>query len=624
MDLKRNLLSLSGSNQTSHGSGYPLSTNHKNYTCGLSGDWDIGGPNQPTLSIVCIVPPSETLGVSTECIENIQSLFYKPIELVLVLQEDNPFQYACDALIQTGYTRTNIRMELCSEGTTIPSMVNIGLCSANGTYVTVQTIRMISHPLRFLYQTNPFSTGFNLKTNRDSDPVSVTVCKVPLSVSVSGPESGSGNVDDNLVLSPSTMCMKREVLLKMGLALDHSACDSIDMCMWEYLWRYVLFSDYELDKRLMGKYKRLSSNKSLSECSQAYILNQLVQNKIPSVECMDLSVFHNHPSQTDTYDKNDNGELSYLGTRSAHDDMCYTEVFSRDPDPNPVDNKKNEKDVFPIKPSYFEKAMSIMNYGSIRSKVTVIYVVTNKQEYASTFRSFQESFRLLKGGSVIVCVTPAISMRWIKDHPVFPTFPEFDPESDSTSTSTSTKDRYETNGNGWDVTYVNVSNATHAYSMVFSDGYLTTPYAFFLQDTYRFNPGRILYPLCYLLEFMDQSVGVWNSMRFSPVTEYECDKDDEYNVKIEPQHMGYTRNRGVPIHRTLTITDDPVLIRVRVASKFLHPYVTCVATGEEISVSKQLSEKYKTPFILEKLKMGVYERIGYPRCCVDLRLVCKS
>lgn len=560
---------------------------------GILEEWGIGGPNQPMVSIVCIVPSGEGLSVPVDCLSNIRTFFYKPIEIVLVIQEDNPFQYACDTLIKT--QSSSIRMELCSKSATIPSMVNIGLRSTNGMYITVQSIHMISHPLRFLYQTNPFSIGFNVKTNRNSEPVSVTVCKVPATNGC-----GYGGNTDGMVLSPSTVCMKRDVVFKIGLVLDNSLCDSVEMCMWEYLWRYVLFSDTELDRRLLGRYKRLSSNKALREKSQADILTKIIQNEIPSVECMDISVYRCIPPQnTHVTDRH----VSYRDVPSyEHDEVCYTELFSREPDPIPVPEFADtgcNTGVFPIEISYLDKVMSIMNYGPIVSKITIVYVITNKQEYATTFRSFQESFRLLKGCSVIVCVTPAVPMKWVKEHPVLPNPPVYNSGSDTK--------------NDWDITYVGVDNPPHAYSMVFSKGYLSTPYAFFLQDTYRFKTERILYPLYYLLEFMDRSIGVWNSIRFSSGDASPADEGGS-GVKL-----GYEGCGEVPVHKTISITDDPILIRARIASMFLQPYITCVTSGDGISVAKQLSDKYHSPPIRTKLKMGVYEIPGYPRCCVDLR-----
>jgi hypothetical protein len=512
------------------------------------------------LSILYIVRPNSHHPPSVDSINELCSNHYHQNEIIIVMNRLNPFQYVCANIIQASGV-ANVHVKFC-DSNTIPIMINIGLSSAKGEYIAIQSSDTISHAFRFIHQLQPFDSCESITGGVN---ISLNMCK-----------------GDTTTITPSTMCMRRSVLLETGFMLDTPLCyDSFDACLWEYLWRYILINEHIDHDRVSRNYRRISTYQSLCTQSQSYVIKKILANEIPSVECMDLCV---------TYNTDKSRSKPFVGINSVNsntDVETYTSLFSRDPEPilETNNNIRIQKRV-----SYHDKVMNIMNYGDIHERITIVFVATDKTLYRECLRQFKTSVRVLDRCSVLVCVTPSVPLEWVKH-------------------TTSLEYTADT------IAYTEVDGVSHAFSTVFSKDYLTSPYTFFIQDIYLFKKERILHPLCYLIDILDCSCGLWNSIRFSST----------YNNIESSMHKHTTHittklvyKHDPPIHRSTTFTDDPFLIRTRIASMFLQPYIDPLVRNS-CGLSCQLDVKYKNDFIKEKLKMGVYERVDHPPCCENVK-----
>lgn len=464
-------------------------------------------------------------------------------------------------------------MKLC-DSTTIPGMINVGLSNTHGEFVTIQSCGITSHPLRFIHQLHPFSYGD--ECHSDLEPKTVTICNV----------SGT-------TISPSTMCMRRSVIMKTGFMVDTPLCnESFDICLWEYLWRYIIIDENSRHKQISEKYRLLPKHNLNQTKSQQYMIEQILTNKLPFIECMDLCVTHSASvvfTGVHGYQKDSDSD-------SDSTDMTYTGLFSRAPEP-----------IFEIGGLYvrrriscYDRFMNILSYGDdrVHERVTVVYVVTtkNRMMYSRCLEQFRTAF-MVPECSLIVCVTPDASMEWVK---------QASPKVGIIDES---------------ITYIDVKNPSDAFSTVFSKDYIRTPYTFMFTDTDLFKKERVLHPLCYILDVLDSSNGTWNSIRFTskhqngPQSQSQSQQHQEHSSNTN--HPQCVSTYGIQMHQTNVFTDEPVLIRTRIASLFLQPNIDPLV-GCGIGISNQLYIKYVSETIREKLKMGVYGRVGYPWCCENL------
>jgi hypothetical protein len=293
-------------------------------------------------------------------------------------------------------------------------------------------------------------------------------------------------------------------------------------------------------------------------------------------------------------------EISFTKTKSIQDftqeciqesgvsDECndYKYIFSRDPSPIHTTGKvgRIQEDL-----SYKGKVDTIMSYGNLSDRVTVVYIVTSKVRYLQSMKQFQTSFNVMSGNiNIIVCTTGGVSVEYIQQNP-FHTNSNSNSNSNSTTTTTT-------------ITYIESNSYSQACSVVFEKEYIKTPYTFLFQDTYLFDDLKILHPLCYLIDVLEQTRGTLNSIRFTSTL---CNSNKPSTVDTFC---------GVDMYNTNTFTDEPFLIRTKVASMFIQPYIDPNGI-RSLGFITPLSNRYKNLSILEKLKMMVYGSPGYPPCC---------